>query len=231
MKVVIHQPDFLSYLGFFRRLTQCDHFVVLDDAQFVSGTSRSWTHRDRIKTAAGPRWLTLRVNKAPLGTPINRISLVDSPAWRQDCLNLVREHYRTAEYFDEVFPELQAIFANPETNLAKFNVDAILRINALLDINVPLAHSSALATGGKSTERLIAILRKVGATSYLSGVGARAYLDESLFVAAGIELQWQQFDHPRYVQLHGEFEPNLSCIDLLLNCGVEQSRRVLKACR
>ena len=61
--VVIHQPDFLPYLGFFHRLLHADLFVLLDHVQFVTNGSRSWTHRDKIKTAQGERWLTVGVKK------------------------------------------------------------------------------------------------------------------------------------------------------------------------
>ena len=67
---VIHQPDFLPWPGFFHRLLRADLYIALDHVQFVTGTSRSWTHRDRIKTTSGPRWLSLSTQKAPLDTPI-----------------------------------------------------------------------------------------------------------------------------------------------------------------
>ena len=66
--VVIHQPDFMSYLGFFHRLLHADLFIVLDNVQFVSNSSKAWTNRDKIKTQKGDQWLTVSVNKAPLNT-------------------------------------------------------------------------------------------------------------------------------------------------------------------
>jgi hypothetical protein len=70
----------------------------------------------------------------------------------------------------------------------------------------------------------------VQADRYLSGVGARAYFEPEPFAAAGIEVLWQNFKHPIYPQLYGEFIPGLSSIDLLFNCGIAKSREVLRSC-
>ena len=75
---------------------------------------------------------------------------------------------------------------------------------------------------------LVDLLLKVGATRYVSGVGARVYLEPDLFVKAEIELVWQEFTHPVYPQLHGDPLPYLSSIDLLFNCGVVASRAILR---
>jgi hypothetical protein len=80
--VVIHQPDFLPWLGYFHRLLKADLFIALDQVQFVTGTSRSWTHRDMIKSPQGAKWLSLRVQKAPFGTPIRDILLAPGADWR-----------------------------------------------------------------------------------------------------------------------------------------------------
>jgi hypothetical protein len=98
----------------------------------------------------------------------------------------------------------------------------------LLDTTVPLVRSSQLDAVGTKNELLVDILRKVDATHYLSGVGARDYFDPAPFAAAGIEVIWQDFPQPVYSQLHGPPEPYLSAIDLLFNCGIERSRAVLR---
>jgi hypothetical protein len=225
--VVIHQPDFLPWIGFFQRLLGADLYVALDHAQFVSGSSRSWTHRDRIKTPAGAQWLSLSVQKAPLGTPINRILLSPDPAWRAANLNLLRENYRRAPHFAEIFPRLEALYATPSERLIDLNLASIDLLQELLGLAVPRVLSSTLSPAGSSNDMLVDLLRKCGATRYLSGLGARAYFDPEPFAAAGIEVLWQREGHPSYPQLHGDFVPYLSAIDMLFNCGSVESRRIL----
>jgi hypothetical protein len=88
--------------------------------------------------------------------------------------------------------------------------------------------SSEINPEGKRNEMLVDILKKVSADIYLSGVGAKDYLDEKLFSDADVAVKWQNFSHPVYPQLHGDFTSYLSSIDLLFNCGIERSREILR---
>ncbi len=225
---VIHQPDFLPYLGFFDRLLSADVFVFLDNAQYVDSTSRSWTHRDKIKTPSGARWISLSVKSAPRDTPICEIELSDKVDWRTNHINLLRENYRKSPFFAEIFPEIEQLYARPSTKLADFNQASIELLMRLFDIRVETVVASSLSPEGKSNEVLVDILKKIGADHYLSGPGAKAYFRPEPFAAAGIEVLWQDFKHPIYTQLHGDFVPYLSSIDLLLNCGIDQSRKILR---
>jgi hypothetical protein len=226
---VIHQPDYLPWLGFFDRLLRADLYIALDHAQFVSGTSRSWTHRDRIKTSAGAQWLSLSVRKAPLGTPISEIRLSPERGWRDANLNLLRESYRAAPFFGEIFPRLEALYGGSQERLADMTLQSIALLGELLDVHIETRLSTAMSPQGASNEMLVDLLSKAGASRYLSGQGARAYFQPEPFARAGIEVAWQAFRHPVYPQLHGDFVPMLSAIDILFNCGVQRSREILRS--
>jgi hypothetical protein len=225
--VVIHQPDFMPWLGFFHRLIQADLFIVLDHAQFVTGTSRSWMHRDLIKTPAGPKWLTLSVKKAPLGAPIRDIELSPDAKWRAANLNLLRENYRKAPYLGEALPAVEALYNAGHARLVEMALASIDMLSDMLGVQTPRALASQMEPVGANNAMLIDLLQKVGATRYLSGLGARAYLDPELFAKAGIEVIWQDFQHPVYPQLHGQFKPALSALDMLFNCGVRRSKEIM----
>lgn len=228
--VVIHQPDFLPYLGFFHRLIHADLFVILDNAQYVNGTSQSWMNRDKVKTSQGEKWLTVSVKKAPRETPINRIELSGNADWKKNNLNLIRQNYRDAPFFAEIYPHLEQLYLYDGTLLIEFNMKSIEMLAKLLDIEIPTAFASTLPAVGKKNEHLLNILQEVGATHYLSGLGAKAYVDPKLYERAKIEIVWQDFVHPVYPQLHGAFIPCLSSIDVLFNCGVGKSREILRFC-
>lgn len=225
---VIHQPDFLSYLGFFHRLLHADLFVVLDHVQYVTGTSRSWMNRDKIKTPQGEAWLTVNVRKCSRGTPINQVQLSNAVNWREGNLNLLQQNYRKATFFNEIHPYVEALYDEPCERLVDFNVKSIQMLCDLLEIHVDMVLSSTLDCEGSKNDLLVNILRKVGATHYLSGLGAKNYYSPVPFDAAGIQVIWQEFSHPAYPQLHGEFISGLSAIDALYNCGIEQSRKLLR---
>lgn len=228
--VVIHQPDFLSYLGFFHRLLFADVFVVLDTAQFVDGTSQSWMHRDKIKTPQGEKWLSLSIKKLPRDTAICDVLLSDAVDWRSTNLSLLRENYKKALYFQEIFPYIEQLYAFKCERMMDFNLKSIEMLMTFFDIKVPMIFTSDLDAQGKKNELLVDILKKTAATYYLSGDGARAYFDPAPFMEANIEVIWQNFTHPVYPQLHGDFVPYLSSIDLLFNCGIDKSREILRSC-
>lgn len=225
--VVIHQPDFMPYLGFFHRFLHADFYVALDHVQFVYG-SRAWTHRDKIKTAQGEKWLTLSVKKAPRDTAINQIELSTDTDWRQDNLRLLHQNYHQAPYYAELMPEIERLYARPCNLLRDFNMALIEVLMDILDVRIPWVCSGDLYPVGTKNELLVDLLQKVSATHYLSGVGARDYFDPAPFARADIEVIWQDFTHPVYQQQFGEFVPYLSALDVLLNHGIRASRDILR---
>lgn len=225
--VVIHQPDFVPYLGFFHRFLHADMYIALDHVQFVH-SNRSWTHRDKIKTAQGEKWLTVSVKKAPRDTAINRIELSTETDWRQDNLRLLEQNYRKAPYYGELMPQIEKLYAQPLHLLHDFNMASIEILMNLLDVRIPWVWSSSLDPAGAKNELLVDLLQKVSATHYLSGVGARDYFYPAPFEAAGIEVVWQNFTHPVYAQQFGEFVPYLSALDVLFNHGITASREMLR---
>jgi hypothetical protein len=227
--VVIHQPDFLSYLGFFHRFLLADMWVILDNVQFVTGTTKSWQNRDKIKTAQGEKWITVSVQKAPLGTPIKDI-LLSASDWRRDNLNLIRNSYGKAPYYREIMPYIEKLYAYECSRLVEFNLKSTEILMDLLGMEIGMVLASDLQPTGKSNNLLVDILKKVAADTYLSGIGARSYFEPEPFDEARITVSWQDFKHPIYPQLHGDFIPYLSSIDLLFNCGINKSREILRSC-
>jgi hypothetical protein len=214
--VCIHQPDFLPYLGFFHRLLTTDHFIYLDDVQFIR---RGWQHRDQIKTRDGVAWLTLSIQKGHYHQQIREVLLSTDDKWVEDNLNLIRQAYAKSKYFNDVFPLVQSIYQAGHARMLDFNLAFLNLAFVLLDINVQTSLSSELNSAASSTRRLVDLVTAVQGKNYLTGNGSRDYLDESLFNKAGINVIWQNFKHPVYPQLHGDFVPMLSCLDLFFNCG------------
>ena len=73
---------------------------------------------------------------------------------------------------------------------------------------------------------MVGLLRKVGATSYLSGPAARAYLVPALLEEAGIALEYKSYGYREYPQLHPPYDPNVSILDLLFMMGPESTRHL-----
>lgn len=220
--VCIHQPDFAPWLGFFDRLMACDLFVVLDNVQFVR---RGWHHRDRIKTAQGAQWLTVPVRKkGRFDQSIAETEIDDGQEWRSRHLRTLESAYGRAPGFARWFPPVRAVYEAGHVRLMDLNMALIGVMTDAFAIEAKTVTASSLVASGTSNELLINILKAVGGDVYLSGTGARAYLDEGLFAAQGIRVVWQSFAHPVYPQPHGPFIPELSGLDCIFNCGADAAR-------
>ena len=143
-------------------------------------------------------------------------------------IGMLRDAYRAAPYFDEFIGAIENIYRSAPRNLAGFNLAFLEFMFQILEIDCELVFSSRLGCTGDRNSRLAATVKAVGGTHYLSGTGALDYLEPQVFHAADIILEIQSFTHPTYTQLHGEFIPGLSCLDILFNCG-RQSARILRA--
>lgn len=224
--VVVHQPDFVPYLGFFHRLLRCDVWVVLDHVQL---NKEGWVHRDQIKTAYGVKWLSIPLKKSPLAISILETE-VSSMDWRGEHMRKLHEAYRKAARYRAVLPLLEDIYACEDTRLSQFTLHALRLLLTTLDIQVPrILYSSDMEPQASSNALVAELTLKAGGTRYLSGLGARNYFDPAPYAAGGIEVVWQEFTHPVYPQLHGDFVPFLTCLDLLCNCGVDGARKIVHA--
>ena len=225
--VVIHQPDFLPYLGFFHRLIQCDYFVILDHVQF---NKRGWHHRDKIKGPQGEKWISVPIKKINTLQRINEVFIDNSSDWKKRHLNMLKAYYGKAVHFNEVFQGIEDIYKENHEQMSDFNVALIKLLMDAFGIKMEFCMSSTLEVETAKDQMNIDIVKKVGGIRYLSGTGALAYTNPELFEKEHIELVWQDFTHPVYPQLHGPFIPFLSSIDLLFNCGIEKSREILRSC-
>jgi len=225
--VVIHQPDFVPYLGFFHRLLHADLYVALDHVQLAR--QGCWTRRDKIKTSKGACWISLSTRKCELSTPIKDVELSDSSSWRASNLNLLRENYRAAPFFKPVFEPLEQVYGMPFEHMADLNLALIDLVCEWLAIRIPRITSSTLAPAGSKSEMIAGIVAAVGGTRYLSGLGARDYHEQDPFVRRGIDVIWQEFRHPVYPQQFGEFIPSLSVVDALFNCGPQATADMLRS--
>lgn len=217
--VAIHQPEHLPWLGFFDKIRQAELFVVLDHVQY---RRRYYQNRNRIRAAQGAVWLTVPVHvKGRYDQPINevRIDNEGNPRWREKCWNNVVHNYKKAPYFHDHAPFFEGLYQKDWDRLVDLNEAIIRYLLSALGIPARLVRSSRLASEAEKGELMLDICRKVGATTYLSGISGKDYLDPGRFAEHNIKLAFQEFHHPIYRQLYEPFVPCLSSIDLLFNYG------------
>jgi hypothetical protein len=195
-----------------------DEFVLYDVIQF---TKNDWRNRNIIKTPQGPQWLTV-----PVGQDIHRlICEVTLPAdgrWRAKHWKTLAQNYHKAPHFAEIAAWLEPLYREPYTLLSELNRRFLEEICRYLGIRTVLGDARDYTLIPGRNERLIDICRQSGAGEYITGPAARCYVNERLFAAGGIKLTWFDYEGYRpYPQLWGAFDPAVSIVDLLFNCGRE----------
>ena len=213
----IHQPNFLPYGGFFKKILQSDTFVILDTAQF---SKNDWMNRNRIKSNTGPLWITIPVKTSGKSTQlINEVEAIEKANWRKKHLRSFEQYYRKSPFFTSVFEMIENAYSFETSCLSEFNTNIIIKFCGYLGIDTEIMPASKLEAGGQSTERLVNICRELKGSKYLYGEGGKNYMEFELFEKAGIELELCGFHAKPYPQLGGEFEANLSVVDIMFNLG------------
>ena len=233
--VAAHQPHYLPWLGYLAKIAAADLFVVMDDLQYEA---QNFQNRNRIKTDTGAQWLTVPVVRGSLYDSIlaKRIAPVDNPRqdWRRRTWAAIETHYRRAPFFARYAPELRAVYDVDWTSLVELDLRMLDLARGWFGITTPIVRASTLGLAGQKTERILAMVHAVRATTYLSGSGGSTqYLEARAFQAAGIGLAWHRYEHPEHAQRYPEhgFVPRLAFLDAWFNVGPEAAAWIVPANR
>ena len=225
--IAIMQPTYLPWLGYFDLINRSDVFVFLDSVQF---DKRSWQQRNRIKTPNGELMLTVPVlTKGRSDQKICDVMIDISQKFEKKHFNSIYSNYKKSIFFKYFDVELEEIYKNEINKLVDLNIRLIEWLSSKLGINTKFVYSSQLDTDGSKTELLVNICKIINADHYISPAGSKEYIDQNnLFIKSGIKLSYQNYKHPTYSQLFGDFIPYMSVIDLLFNEG-KKSLELIKS--
>ena len=227
MRVSIHQPHFLAWLGYFNKVVHSDVFVWLNNVQF---RRRYYQNRCKIRNGSDWMWLGVPVS-AERETLIDQVQ-VPNDEWRTRVPKSIECSYGNTPCFDSCFPPLLEAMHRAAPNLDDIDYQTFLALMDLLgygDRKIERANEMPLRSADP-TGRLVEICQQFGATEYLAGRGGHNYMDTDQFERAGIRVVWQEFDFNtvRYPQKGKEFLPGLSLIDPLFNVGPEATRALIE---
>lgn len=216
--LAVLQPGYLPWLGFFDLLDRADIFVIYDDVDF---DKNGWRNRNRIKTGQGVSWLSVPVlTSGRSGQLVNETVIDKNQLWQRKHIRSIREAYAKAPYFKEHIEPLEELLGRPWERLVELDMALITLMASWLGLSGKrVVASSGLGIPRGRNERLLAMCERFGTDIYLSGNLAQSYLDVDAFAQQGVAVEWQDYVHPAYNQLHGPFEPHLSTLDLIFNEG------------
>jgi len=225
VNVVILQPSYIPWRGYFDQIRQADLFIFYDDVQY---DKHGWRNRNQIKTVQGKQWLTIPVHSKGVteGIAIKDVRIDWSKPWAGNHLKALTFAYSKAPYFKDYVPLLESFYSQQDECLADLTIGTSILLSRELGITSTRFLRSSQIPGitGTKTNRLIQLLQQVGAKHYISGPSARDYIEKEKFDEAGISLGYMEYNYPEYPQLYPPFDPYVTIFDLLFMTGPEAAK-------
>lgn len=220
MKIVISQPMFFPWVGLLEQIRLADVFVDYNDVQFSKG---SFVNRVQIKTAGGQRWLTVPLQNLKLGQIISEVEISDKTDWRGTHLSLLEQAYRGTEYRNDMLAIVSRIYGGGHKTIGALAYDSMNELCEYFGLKgkrrfLKVSELSEQLTGS-GTDRVLSVVNFLRGRVYITGHGARNYLDHEAFENAGVRVEYLDYKKLPYPQLHGEFTPYVSALDLVANLG------------
>jgi hypothetical protein len=226
--VVIMQPTFLPWCGYFHLAGQSDVFVFLDDVQLEK---QSWQTRNRLLVNKAPHWISVPIIHDNCNQSIAETKVKESSNWRAKLHRTFLLNYGNHPFSTEAQEIVNLILHSDSDSLAVINESVIEFIAEKLRIKANFFKSSSLQINKKRTDKLISICDYFQADVYLSPQGARKYLEADCFSERTlIKLIFQEFSQPSYVQKGlKDFIPNMSILDMVANIGFDHTSELIRA--
>jgi hypothetical protein len=227
VNAVILQPSYIPWRGYFDQIRRADLFVFYDDVQY---DKHGWRNRNQIKTAQGKQWLTIPVHSKRVteGIAIKDVHIDRSRPWEKNHLKALTFAYNKCPYFKDYLPLLESFYNRHDEYLADFTIATTIALSRELGLTATrfLRSSELPGIDGAKTDRLIQILKQVGAKHYISGPAARDYIEQEKFAEAGITLEYMEYNYPEYPQPYPPFDPYVTILDLLFMVGKDASKYI-----
>ncbi|EKZ98314.1 WbqC family protein [Cupriavidus metallidurans] len=222
--LVVSQPMYFPWVGMLEQIRLCDTYVFYDDVQFARG----FINRVQVKTRDGVRWLTVPLRDRHRHSLISDLKIDDNTDWRSRHRDVLRQAYLGTPHLDDMLALVDAVFSQNATTLAALSRASVMALAHYfgLDAGRQFLDASALGVGGESSGRLLALCGHFGASRYVTGHGARHYLDHERFERAGVVVEYMDYQLRAYPQRHGAFTPYVSALDLVANCGREGAQYI-----
>ena len=217
MILTTHQPVYLPWLGLFHKIALAEKFIYFDQVQYLP---KDYMNRNKIKTNTDSIWLTVPVlRKGYRELKTSEIKINNSVGWQKKHLRSILINYKKTPYFEKYIPFFEDVYSKTWNYLTELNEYMLKWFIETLGINITFEKASDYDFEGAKSDLVLDMCVKLGVKTYIFGSLGKDYINEKDFENAGINVIFQDYKHPSYLQLHGEFISHLSILDLLFNCG------------
>lgn len=216
-----HQPNYWPYPGLIGKIIKSDTFIYVTNVQFEK---KSWQKRNRIRTDKG--WMYIQVptiTKGKFDQKISEVEIDNTTDWCEKTKKTISLLYGKAPYFKKYYEFVDEIYSKQWNKLMDLDICIMNYILEELDVKTRILYDKDYIFSGKKTDMLVDMCKKTGCDTYLSNLGSSAYVDINSFTNAGLNHKYINYIGTDYKQQYRGFEPGLSILDMLMNCGREQT--------
>ena len=222
MKVVVSQSMYFPWVGLLEQINLADIFVHYDDVQHTKG----FYNRVQVKTEHGIRWITIPLRDRHQGQRIDEVRVDDRVDWRRQHYDILRQAYSKAPFCNEMLAIVDSVFVKNVETLADISRASVMALSDHFGLSksTQFMSSSNLQPDARGSHRIHGICVALDANTYITGHGARNYLDHDMFERSAIRVEYMNYRKVAYPQMHGEFTPYVTALDLVANCGQEGAK-------
>lgn len=220
-----HQPNYWPYPGLIGKIMRSDKFIYVTKVQFEK---KSWQKRNRIRTKEG--WAYIQVptmTKGRFDQNICEVEINNDTDWREKTLRSISLVYGKAPYYQEYKDFLEDLYHRKWQFLAELDIYIMNFIIQELEIDTKIYYDKDFEFQGAKTAMLVDMCRQLDCDTYLSNLGSAAYVQISAFTDVGFNHRYVDYKGESYQQQYAGFEPGLSILDMLMNCGGKKTRAIL----
>ena len=214
---------YLPWQGLFDQLRHADVFVHYDDAQFTKG---GFLNRVQIKTPEGFSWLTVpaihRSGETMLQTKFDM-----TKRWQEKHLAALKQTLASQPHSDAVLTAITPTILASYDSLAALNIALFEQLAHLMGFTPRFVRSSGMGITAQASEKVQQVVSAVGGTIYITGHGAKNYLDHELLERHGIATEYIDYALPEYPQKFGAFNPYVTVLTLLASVGTAHANYYL----
>jgi len=226
VKLTAHQPVYLPWLGLFHKINLCDCFCYFDIVQYQH---KDYNNRNLIKTNSGAKWLSVPVeSKNHFEKKIKDIKIINN-GWNKKHFKSIYFAYKHSKYFNKYIEFFEEIYLSKRFELlSDLNLEILKFALKEFDIKTKIIKASEQNFDGQKSALVLDMCEKLGAKQYIFGSQGSNYADLQSFKSKGIEVYFQKYIHPTYIQINGKFLNNMSFIDLIFNEGPNSKKIFMK---
>ncbi len=220
-----HQPNYWPYPGLIGKIMKSDRFIYVTKVQYEK---KSWQKRNRIRTKDGWSYIQVpTITKGKFEQKICEVAINNRDNWEEKTLRSISLAYGKAPYYQKYKEFLEDLYHRKWELLWELDIYIMNFILQELEIDTEICYDRDFTFQGKKTEMLVDMCRQLGCDTYLSNLGSAAYVEISEFTKEGFNHRYMDYKGQPYRQQYPGFEPGLSILDMLMNCGKEGTREIL----